>query len=128
MMQYESSDDRTGIPVGKIVELTEEELNKIPFNVYMKCLESITNVIGEDVEKIAIMKKAEMKKVELKMKLTETGLSPKRIDKIVDSYADFAMMIADVNNLPIDEIGKNYLKEKLNISTKVIKKKQGVDD
>jgi len=41
MASYESKDNRTGIPEGTIVELTDEELAKTPFNVKLRKIEPI---------------------------------------------------------------------------------------
>lgn len=49
--KYESTDIRTGYDVGSLVELTEKELAKLPFNVKMKFVENVEEKTSKKTNK-----------------------------------------------------------------------------
>lgn len=55
-MKFISTDKRTGTPVGSVIEMEMEELNALPFNVFMKRI--------EDEPEKKIKKKSRKKKIE----------------------------------------------------------------
>ena len=105
MARYKSNDNRTGYQEGEIVELTNDELNKLPFNVCMQMMEPVDDKKkiedSEDQKKIVDMKEA----------LRNRGLSPKRIDKIVEKYPSLTELKKKASKAGIDPLTDEFIKK-----------------
>ena len=110
--KYLSEDSRTGINEGVVVELTDEELNKVPFNVKLRLLKPI-----DDKEKLA---RAEKKKDEdeLRHVLSHRGLSVKRSALVVVKYGSLKNLQENANKAGIDELTDEWLKKEFGSKTK----------
>lgn len=51
-MKLESMDERTGHPIGEVVEMTREELDKNPFNVFFKKIGDKPSKLEKAVKKV----------------------------------------------------------------------------
>lgn len=116
--KYLSQDSRTGHVEGSIVELTLEELNKLPFNVFMK------KVDEKKDEKIIDSVNIEQDKVELRIDLLNKGLSTQRTEKIVDKYGSLEELKKNVSKAGIDEIIDEWLKKAFKVKSKAKAAKQ----
>ena len=103
MAKYQSLDNRTGYPEGEIVELTFEELCKLPFNVKMKKLEVIEE--KEVIEK----SKEDKEKKELESLLLEKGLSKKRTEAVVAKYPNKKELKKNLKKAKIDKLTDAFL-------------------
>jgi len=104
--KYRSMDNRTGYNEGAIVELTGEELNKLPFNVYMESVDE-----EKDEEKAEVQKE----KDDLRILLLNKGLSTQRTEKVVEKYGSLEELEKNLSKAGIDELTDEFLKEELSI-------------
>jgi len=124
--KYISEDSRTGVLEGNVVELTDDELNKKPFNVKFKLLEPV-----DDKEKL---EKADKKKDEdeLRISLLNKGLSTQRTERVLDEFSSKDELVKNVvegyvDKSKLDELTKGFLKKEFGTtksSTKPTKKKE----
>lgn len=105
--KFQSMDVRTGHKEGEIVELTDDELNKLPFNVFMK-------LVDEEKEKDKVEENTKQKaKDELRNVLLNKGLSTQRTDSVVEKYGSLEELKKNVDNAKIDELTDEWLKKEL---------------
>lgn len=107
-MKYTSLDSRTGYVEGKVVELTLEELNKLPFNVFMKAEKEKKSdeqfkKEQEDIEKTRAT-------VALNEDLLRKGLSSKRTQLVVKKYGNMTELMKHVGKAGIDSITDDFIK------------------
>ena len=119
MTKYESTDDRTGIPVGHIRELTREEVDRLPFNVFLRSVEPV------DESALLEAHKKEMLKEALRLELLDKGLSFNRTKLILDKYADKDELLkhaehASIDTLTDDWVKKEYATNKIKKETKKV--------
>lgn len=103
--KYESLDSRTGYGEGELVELTKEELDKLPFNAKMKLLEPV------DEEEVIAKKLSDQDKEDLRALLGSLGLSKGRVEKVTQKYHTIAEMESHSNNAGIDSLTDKWIKE-----------------
>lgn len=103
--KYLSLDSRTGHPEGSLVELTLEELNKLPFNAFMKCL-------SDEKEEESLLEENELKlkQEEFKKLLHGKKLSPRRIEDVLKHYSSLDE-IEKVDETDLEPVLKELLKE-----------------
>lgn len=105
MAKYESKDDRTGHPEGTIVELSEDELIKTPFNVFLTKIESI------DEKKKLDDKKSDADKETFRKELSEKGLSNKRTELVLEQYPSRKDLSKNLKKLKFDDVTNEFLKK-----------------
>lgn len=99
---YKSIDKRTGYEEGMTVSLSEEELIKTPFNVFLE-------KIPEEKEKEETEKtKNIVEKEELRKLLEEKGLSKGRTKKVIEKFT-LEELQKGVANPGIDPITDNWI-------------------
>ncbi len=101
--KYESTDNRTGYSEGEIVELSDEELNALPFNVNLTLMEPVDD--KKKVEEAAVAEDAEA----LRFELTSKGLSPKRVAAVVEKYGDLESLTKKASKAGIDKLTDEFL-------------------
>lgn len=119
--KYMSKDSRTGFVEGEIVELTLEELGKIPFNVY---LEKVSDV--KDKKKIEEAEK-NGEKEDLRQLLLDKGLSVLRTDKVVTKFENHDNLVKNADNAGIDEVTDKFIKDEFGKPVKKEKSKKDGD-
>ncbi len=112
--KYQSMDVRTGHKEGEVVELTDEELNKLPFNVFMKLVDGEKE---EDKEKIEEAKK-QKDEDDLRVLLLGKVLSTQRAEKVVEKYGCEEALKKNVDKAGIDEVTDEFLKKEFELKSK----------
>ena len=107
-------DVRTGHNEGEVVELTDEELNKLPFNVFMKLIDENKE---EDKEKVEEAKK-QKEKDDLRVLLLDKGLSTQRTEQVVEKYGSLEELEKNVDKAGIDDLTDELLKKEFNKKSK----------
>jgi len=92
-MKLKSVDDRTGYKEGMIVELSLDELNSVPFNVFMVMMPEDSSGILES----AVLQEKE----KLKSLLLDNGLSSMRVARLV-GLAGCIAGLKDVKSSDVD--------------------------
>lgn len=107
-MKYISKDSRTGYPEGKEVELSLEELNRTPFNVFMV---SERKTKDEEEEKKEFVEKERLRAQEVLCEnLLNKGLSFKRVELVVKKYGSLSELLKHVNKAGIDDLTDDFIK------------------
>lgn len=104
-VKYRSMDDRTGYPVGKIVELGTDELNRIPFNVYLEAVSE--EVAHEEDGKARVTAALE----ELRALLRSRGLSRLRTERVLENYPSLSALEVEASHAGIDPAIDAFIKE-----------------
>lgn len=109
-------DSRTGTQEGSMIELTDDELNKVPFNVFLKKMGII-----DDKENIEKASKDKLKE-DLRSLLIGKGLSINRTSKVLDKYSSLEELTKNASKAGIDELTDEFLKKEFGLKPKQNKK------
>lgn len=114
--KYLSMDSRTGYREGEIAELTMNELNSLPFNVYMKQLDKDrAEVLLEDQNE-------KQAKEALRKKLRGLGLSKNRTAAVIEKYPREDFLVEKANAVGIDPLTDAFIKK--HFGKDLVKKKK----
>ena len=102
--KYESMDVRTGSSVGVIVELSDEELNVLPYNVFMRKL-----VSDEEFEAKMKFQIAKAEFDALRELLYRKGLSLKRTERVLELFKSEKELRAGFESADLDVLTKRFL-------------------
>lgn len=104
--KYLSTDKRTGFEEGTLVELTMDELIKVPFNVYMRLVADKSEQDKKQMQKLIV----EQAQVDLRKLLLNKGLSTYRIGLVLDKYPTLSAIKANAQSAGIDKVTDDFIK------------------
>ena len=103
--KYESMDARTGYQEGEIIELTDEQLAVVPFNVKMKLIEPV-----DDKSKIDQAEKKRQLNA-YRVELSNKGLSNKRIELVIAKFPSLIDLRKNAKEAGIDALTDEWIKK-----------------
>jgi len=103
--KYMSEDIRTGYNEGEIVELTQDELIRLPFNVKMKSVDEKVN------SKLISQSKQRKDEIAYSAELSDKGLSLHRIEKVMEKHPTKEDMIKNASKIGVDDITDDWVKK-----------------
>lgn len=122
--KYQCKDKRTGYAEDEIVELTIDELNKLPFNSSFKLMEPVDD--KKRLEDAAL----EQDKADLRALLQSHGLSKGRQDKVLKQACnreELESLLKGDQLVDIDELTLDFLQKLLGSSKSSKKEKKKVE-
>lgn len=123
-MKYTSKDSRTGYAEGSVVELSKEELDKTPFNVFLEAEKKVVSDAEFEKKSVEDAEKEEAKALE--DDLLNKGLSAKRTKIVVEKYKSKEEMVKNVEKIGVDPLTDEFIRK--NYAPLSEKNKKRVED